>query len=121
MSFTTAQELEYLDEVIIGIFQLIGSPKKLSIMLGAHSFTKGYFGNPKYPGLQFKFPRSNYINCFQIVLNDRTDEYCLKFMDIKPFKTTERGEYQNLPIENIQSVFEEKTGLYLSLKSSQKC
>jgi hypothetical protein len=115
MRTVTAQDLACLDEVVISIFRLIGNHRKLKVMLGAHSFVKGYFYDPDRPGLQFKFPRSNQINCCQIVLNRQTDEYCLIFMDIKDWQTTIRSEYQDLPLANVRSVFEEATGLYLSL------
>lgn len=115
MRTVTAQNLADLDEVVVGIFHLIGSYQKLKMMLGAHSFVKGYFYDINRPGLQFKFPRSNQINCCQIVLNYQTDEYCLAFMDVKDLHITFRGNYQNLPLANVRSVFEETTGLYLSL------
>ena len=115
MHTVTARDLAYLDEVVIGIFRLIGNHQKLKVMLGAHSFVKGYFYDADRPGIQFKFPRSNQINCCQIVLNLQTDEYCLLFLDIKNLQFVERGNYQNLPLENVRSVFEEATGLYLSL------
>jgi hypothetical protein len=63
MLTVTAQDLAYLDEVVVNIFKLIGSYKKLKVMLGAHSFVKGYFYDPDRPGIQFNFPRSNQINC----------------------------------------------------------
>jgi hypothetical protein len=115
MRTLTAQDLDCLDEVVISIFQSIGNYRKLKVMLGAHSFIKGYFYDPDRPGVQFKFPRSNQINCCQIVLNRQTDEYCLLFLDIKDLQSALRGNYQNLPLTNVRSVFEEATGLYLSL------
>ena len=115
MHTVTARELAYLDEVVVGIFRLIDSHKKLNAMFGAHNFVKGYFYDTDRPGIQFKFPRSNKINCCQIVLNLQTDEYCLLFLDIKDLQFVERGNYQNLPLANVRSVFEEATGLYLSL------
>lgn len=115
MRTLTARDLACLDEVVIGISRLIGSYQKLKMMLGAHSFIKCHFNDLSRPGLQFKFPRSNQINCCQIVLNLQTDEYCLTFMDIKDWNVTLRGDYQNLPLSNVRSVFEEATGIYLSL------
>ena len=115
MYTVTARDLANLDEVVIGIFHLIGSYQMLKMMLGAHSFVKGYFYDIDRPGLQFKFPRSNRINCCQIVLNRQTDEYCLIFIDAKDWRITVRGEYQDLPLANVRSVFEKTTGLYLSL------
>ena len=114
MRTVTAQDLACLDEVVVSIFRLIGNHQKLKVMLGAHSFVKGYFYDTDRPGIQFKFPRSNQINCCQLVLNRQTDEYCLLFLDIKDLQFFERGNYQNLPLANVRSVFEETTGLYLS-------
>lgn len=115
MQTVTARDLANLDEVVVGIFCLIGSYQKLKMMLGAHSFVKGHFNDTDRPGLQFKFPRSNQINCCQIVLNHQTDEYCLIFMDVKDWQVIVRSEYQDLPLANVRRVFEETTGLYLSL------
>ena len=115
MYTVTARDLKNLAEVVIGISQLIGSHKKLEMMIGAHSFVKGHFYDLDRPGIQFKFPRSNEVNCCQIVLNYQTDEYCLLFLDIRGLQFVERGNYQNLPLANVRSVFEETTGLYLSL------
>jgi hypothetical protein len=115
MHTVTAEDLACLDELVIGIFQLIGSSKKLKTMIGANSFVKGHFNDADRPGIQFKFPRSNQINCCQIVLNLQTDEYCLLFLDIRNLQFVERGNYQNLPLANVRSVFEEATGLRLSL------
>ena len=114
MRTVTAQDLACLDDVVVSIFRLIGNHQKLKVMLGAHSFVKGYFYDTDRPGIQFKFPQSNQINCCQLVLNRQTDEYCLLFLDIKDLQFVERGNYQNLPLENVRSVFEETTGLYLS-------
>jgi hypothetical protein len=115
MRTLTARDLAYLDEVVIGIFRLIGSYQKLKVMLGVHSFVKGYFYDTDRPGIQFKFPRSSQINCCQIVLNRQTDEYCLLFLNIKDLQSALRGNYQNLPLANVRSVFEEATELILSL------
>jgi hypothetical protein len=114
MYTVTARDLACLDEVVASIFRLIGNHRKLKVMLGASSFVKGYFYDTDRPGIQFKFPRSNQINCCQIVLNRQTDEYCLVFLDVKDSQFFERGNYQNLPLANVRSVFEEVTGLYLS-------
>jgi hypothetical protein len=49
------------------------------------------------------------------VLTRQTDDYCLLFLDVKDLQSALRGNYQNLPLANVRSVFEEKTRLYLSL------
>jgi hypothetical protein len=109
MRTVTARDLACLDEVVVSIFKLIGSHKKLKVMLGAYSFVKGYFYDLDRPGVQFNFPRSNEINCCRIVLNRQTDEYCLSFLDIKDLRVVERGSYQDLPLANVRNVFEEVT------------
>ena len=109
------QNSEYLDEVVLNIFQLIGSPNKLKMMLGAKHFVKGYFDQDNYPGIQFKFPRSNGINCCQLTLDIGSDLYCLKFFNIKGLNSTEVSTYPDLFVENVRQTFEQQTGLYLSL------
>ena len=114
------QNSEYLDKVVLNIFQLIGSPNKLKIMLGAKHFVKGYFDRgyfdqDNHPGIQFKFLRSNGINCCQFTLDIGSDLYCLKFFNIKGLNSTEVSTYPNLFIDSVRQTFEQETGLYLSL------
>jgi hypothetical protein len=106
-------DTEVLDEIVTGIFDLIGSTNKLNMMIGAHSFCKGHFNNN--PGIQFKFPKSNKINCCQLTLNTESDLYHIKFMQILGFKVTDRGTYADVYVENVRDIFESSTGLYLSL------
>jgi hypothetical protein len=103
---------EILDEIVTGIFDLIGSTNKLNMMIGAHSFCKGHFDNP---GIQFKFPTSNKINCCQLTLDINSDLYHIKFMQIVDFKVTDRGTHADVYVENVREIFESSTGLYLSL------
>jgi hypothetical protein len=105
---------EVLDEIIIGIFDLIGSPQKLKMMIGAHTFFKGHFDNDN-PGIQFKFPTSNKINCCQLTLDTEADLYNIKFMQISGLKVTDRGIHTDVYVENVRDIFESSTGLYLSL------
>lgn len=105
---------EVLDEIVLGIFDLIGSPNKLKMMLGAHSFVKGCFDNDN-PGIQFKFPTANKINCCQLTLDMQSDLYHVKFMQITGLKVTCRGIYADVYVENVRDIFESSTGLYLSL------
>jgi hypothetical protein len=104
---------EVLDEIVTGIFDLIGSPKKLNLMIGAHSFFKGHFNNN--PGIQFKFPVSNKINCCQLTLDTESDLYHIKFMQILDLKVIDRGTHADVYVENVRDIFERSTGLYLSL------
>ena len=111
----TKEDTKYLDEVVLSIFQLMGSPNKLKAMLGATTFTKGYFDNDNHPGIQFKFPRRNGINCCQLTIDIGLDLYRLKFFNMKGVDTTEVSVHPNLFVENVRQVFEQETGLYLSL------
>jgi hypothetical protein len=110
----TAQDSEYLDEVLSGIFQLIGNPSRLKAMIGANSFSKGYFDGSNHPGIQFNFPRCNRINCCQLTLDIDQDLYRLKFFDISNLKLVDRGAYPNLFVDTVRRTFEERTGLYLT-------
>ncbi len=109
------RDSEYLDEVTLNIFQLIGSPNKLKMMLGAKNFVKGYFDQDNHLGIQFKFPRSNGINYCQLTLDIGSDLYCLKFFNIKGLNSTEVSTYPNLFVDNVRQTFEQKAGLYFSL------
>lgn len=110
----TTQDLEYLDEVVLGIFQLIGNPNRLKAMIGANSFTKQYFDGSNHPGIQFKFPRCNGINCCQLTLDIGQDLYQLKFFNIRNMNVVEHSIYPDLFVENVRQTFEQKTGLYLT-------
>ena len=109
------QDSEYLDEVVSNIFQLIGSPNKLKIMLGAKNFVKSYFDRDNHPGIQFKFPRRSGINCCQLTLDIGLDLYRLKFFNIKGIDTIEVSTHPDLFVDNVRQTFEQQTGLYLSL------
>jgi hypothetical protein len=111
----TEPDAEYLDEVVLNIFQLMGNPNKLKVMLGATTFIKGYFERDNHPGIQFKFPRRNGINCCQLTLDIDLDLYRLKFFNIKGINTSEVSVHSELFVESVRQVFEQETGLYLSL------
>jgi hypothetical protein len=108
------ENTEALDEIVLGIFDLIGSPKKLKAMIGGHTFVKGRFDNDN-PGIQFKFPTSNEINCCQLTLDVNSDLYNIKFMQNAGLKVTDRGTFEGVCVENVRDIFESSTGLYLGL------
>jgi hypothetical protein len=110
----TTQDSEYLDEIVSGIFKLISTPNRLKAMIGANSFTKGYFDGSNHPGLQFKFPRRNGINCCQLTLDIGQDLYQLKFLNISNLKVIEHSTCNDLFVEDVRQTFEQKTGLYLT-------
>jgi hypothetical protein len=116
MKIMTQQQIDNdgLKEIVTGIYQLIGSQGKLKAMIGAHSFFHSRFDNDN-PGIQFKFPTSNKINCCQLTLDIGTDLYNIKFMQIIGLKVTDRGTHTDVYVENVRDIFETSTGLYLSL------
>jgi hypothetical protein len=103
-----------LKEIVTGIYQLIGSQRKLNLMIGAHSFFHSHFDNDN-PGIQFKFPTSNKINCCQLTLDTEADLYHIKFMQILSLKVTDRSTYADVYVQDVRDIFESSTGLYLSL------
>jgi hypothetical protein len=111
----TQQESEYLDEVVNGILELIGSPNKLKIVIGAKDFFKSYFGEDKHPSIQFKFPRTNRLNCCQITLDVGKDLYSIEFFDIRKLGIASHHVHSDIFCEDLVRIFQEKTGLYLSL------
>jgi hypothetical protein len=111
----TQEESEYLDEIVNGILQLIGSPNKLKMIIRAKDFFKSYFGEEKHPGIQFKFPRTNKLNCCQITLDVGKDLYSIEFFDIRKLDIASHSIYSDIFCEDLIKIFEEKTGLYLSL------
>lgn len=67
-------------------------------------------------GLQFSLPRgaSNKANIVQVTINDK-DLYCLAFFNLRGVNCREIERIDNIFVEDLQSVFTDKTGLLTTL------
>jgi hypothetical protein len=104
----------HLLKVSMEIFEQIGTPEQLKAQIGATGIFIDYFGNLKNPGIQFKFPRVNGINCCQIILNNGRGLYALRLLDSRRNSVKNLFIFNDIHCENICSIFETNTGLSLS-------
>ena len=81
---------------------------RLRAMIGANNFCD--LGN----ALSFRFKGSNVSNYIEIRLNSM-DMYDISFMKIRGIKLKETGEFKDIGVDNMKSVIEQHTGLYLTL------
>ena len=67
-------------------------------------------------GLQFNLPRgaSNKANIVQVTINDK-DLYCLAFYSLRGVNCREIESVNNIFVEDLRTVFTDKTGLLTSL------
>ena len=96
----------------------LGGSRRLKALIGA----KDFFSADEGRTLCFKFSMCKEANSVFVTLNG-LDLYDVKFVkrgrlnrktfEMSPHKTT--GEFENVPVENLKSVIEDFTGLYLSL------
>lgn len=90
--------------------QLGRSTARMSMMIGAHTFTAGE------SSLTFKFKAraKNGSNCVRVTL-DPSDTYTVEFISIRGASIKTKGSFEGMYAEDLKSLFERETGLYLSL------
>jgi len=90
------------------IIKQLGGLGKLKAMVAGHSFaTNG-------SDLTFKFKGSRNSNCINIAL-DPDDTYSITFYKLKKFDAVTVKELTGIYCNQLIPLFEETTGLYLSL------
>ena len=95
-------------QVAATIIQQLGGTGRLSAMINAKNFIS-------YPdGVGFKFSNRKGPNHVKIVLNGR-DYYDVTFSRIRGYDFKTVAQVDDVPVSNLRSVIEGKTGLYLSL------
>lgn len=102
---TLTQINENAQEIANTIGKQLGGLNKVKAMTGAKDFVA--LGN----GLAFKYPRGKYV---KIILNGK-DLYDVEFSNLRGIKQTIKKNYNDVYAEDLKKVFEEYTGLYLSL------
>lgn len=98
-------------DVATAIVQQLGrSTGRLSVMLGAKSFIA--IDN----GLSFRFTAraKNGSNGLRITL-EPSDTYKVEFLSIRAGKVTPKGSFEDIYAEDLTRLFEDQTGLYLSI------
>lgn len=88
----------------------LGGPGRLSVMIGAHSFTQ----NDNTLSFKFKARAKNGSNCILVTL-EPSDTYKVKFVSIRGASFKLKGEFEDIYADNLRSLIEQETGLALSL------
>ena len=92
------------------ITQLGHSASRMGVMVGAW----GFVGSPNSLSFRFKARAKNGSNAVRIVL-DPSDTYTVTFISNRGSSTKVKGEFSDVYAEDLTRLFENETGLYLSL------
>ena len=92
------------------ILSQMGGTGRLSAMIGAHSFV----GDENSVSFRFKARARNGANAFHVTL-DPSDTYTIKFLKIRKLEVKTVKELDDVYAEDLKRIFEDETGLRLSL------
>jgi hypothetical protein len=92
------------------IIQQMGGQGRLVAMLGAYNFV----GSENSVAFRFKCRAHNGANGLYIRL-DPSDTYTVEFISCRGMSRKVKGSFQDIYAEDLRSLFEGQTGLYLSL------
>jgi len=98
------------------ILQQMGGSRRLSAMIGAKDFLVGHKDRGALGGLSFKFARPargkpNYIK----ILLMPSDTYTVEFGSVQGHSYKRHKIFEDIYADQLKSLFERQTGLYLSL------
>ena len=104
---------EYQQEIANTIIQQMGG-RKLCAMVGAKNFTYGtiYYNGFEQPYMLFQFSLSRKYKYCRIIYNQGSDTYIFQLLNNK---AVVKFDLADVYAEDLIPLFEEKTGLYLSL------
>ena len=106
MTETTSSKLEVANTIL----SQLGGSGRLSAMLGAHSFV----GDASSLTFRIRAKATNGANCIKVKLDD-SDTYTVEFWSIRGARFTRKSDVSDVYADNLRSVIEGTTGLYLSL------
>lgn len=92
------------------IISQMGGTRRLSMMIGANAFV----GSDNSVSFKFKARAKNGANAFRVTLNP-SDTYTVEFVSCRGMKVTVKDSLSDVYAEDLISLFQNKTGLYLSL------
>jgi hypothetical protein len=92
------------------ILSQMGGTSRLSVMIGANSFV----GSDNSVAFRFKARARNGSNAFRVTL-DPSDTYTIEFLSLRGSSRKVKETLSDVYAEDLKSLFEKKTGLYLSL------
>lgn len=90
--------------------QLAGNIRRLSVMIGAHSFT----ADESSVTFKFRARAKNGSNCCRITLKP-SDTYTVEFLSIRSKGVKVKESLEDIYAESLRPVFERHTGLYVVL------
>lgn len=96
--------------VATAIIQQLGGIRRLSIMLGAHSFT----GGPDSLTFKFRAKGAQGINAVKVIL-DASDTYTVEFWKVRGANMTLVQSLQWIYCDQLRNVVEKVTGLVVRL------
>ena len=104
---------EYQQEIANTIIQQMGG-RKLCAMVGAKNFTYGTidYNGFEQPYMLFQFSLSRKYKYCRIIYNQGSDTYIFQ---LRNNKAVVKFDLADVYAEDLIPLFEEKTGLYLSL------
>jgi hypothetical protein len=104
---------EYQQEIANTIIQQMGG-RKLCAMVGAKNFTYGTidYNGFEQPYMLFQFSLSRKYKYCRIIYNQGSDTYIFQLLNNK---AVVKVDLTDVYAEDLIPLFEEKTGLYLSL------
>ena len=90
----------------------LGGAGRLKAMIGAKNFIQSQADN--YLQFQFMSGAKNKANRIRITLN-ANDLYDIKFYNVRKFEEKVKEEFSDIYCDQLVSIFEDSTSLYLSL------
>ena len=109
---------EHSKEVAEIILQQMGGSRKLVAMVGANKFT---YGEKEYDGfvqpyVMFNFKMNPKMNWCKVIYEEGKDTYVMQFIKQSGMKEPKVvQEYKEVYCDDLISLFEQTTGLYLYL------
>ena len=104
---------EYQQEIANTIIQQMGG-RKLCAMVGAKNFTYGAieYNGFSQPYMLFQFAMSRKYKYCRVIYNQGADTYIFQLLNSK---SEVKFELEDVYCDDLVSLFEEKTGLYIHL------
>jgi len=92
------------------ILSQMGGTGRLTGMIGAHTYT----GRENGVSFKFKCRAKNGSNMFKVTL-DPSDTYTIEFISVRGMSVKVKESLSDIYAEDLVRLFQDKTGLYLSL------
>lgn len=104
------------EETVKNMAAIMGGTRRLATMIGGKNFAKGDMStdNPFF-SFKFKAKARDGINYFKITYNAGMDLFDLEFGRIWGTKYTVKKEVEGVYVDMVREIFENTTGLYLTL------